>query len=88
MRCAREKLKHSAKQPCIRSMDYKAQIRSLLKQRRLELWNQVTKLYEIEDSLNTKVHTWIMDGSFSERATQMTKPVVRPDDRLYAPLRL
>ena len=68
-------------------MDYKTHIGQHIKHRRLELWNQVTKLYEIEDSLNTKVHTWIMDGSFSEKARQMTKPAVRPDDRLCVPLR-
>ena len=69
-------------------MDCKAQIRQHIKQRRLELWNQVTKLYEVEDSLNTKVRTWIMEGTFSEKATQMTKPVVQPDDKRYAHLHL
>lgn len=65
-------------------MDCKAQIRQHIQQRRLELWNQVTKLYEVEDSLNTKVRTWIMEGTFSEKTTQMTKSAVRLDDRQHA----
>jgi len=72
----------------VHRMDYKARVHYYMKQRRLELWTQVTKLYEIEDSLNTKVHTWIMDGSFSEKVTQRTKPVVRLGDRLHVPLHL
>lgn len=68
-------------------MDYKSLLHMYMKQRHLELWNQVTKLYEIEDSLNAKVHTWIMEGTVSEKSRQVSKPVFQPDDRPIVPQR-
>ena len=40
----------------------KLQLQTYLQKRQLLIWNKIVKLYEVEDSLNSQVHTWILKG--------------------------
>jgi hypothetical protein len=40
----------------------------LIRKRQLELWRKIVKEFEVEDSLNTQVQTWIHEDRVSERA--------------------
>jgi hypothetical protein len=40
----------------------------LVRKRHLELWRAIVKEFEVEDSLNTQVQTWIREDVVSERA--------------------
>ena len=60
-------------------------IHTYLKQRKLELWIAITKLYEIEDSVNTKVHTCIMEGK--PLITLARQSAVQPYDTPTVPPR-
>ena len=60
----------------------KLQLQTYLQKRQLLLWNKIVKLYEVEDSLNSQVHTWIYKGK------DMPKPSagrVRPYGKPAAP---
>ena len=37
-----------------------------LRQRRLTLWVAITKLYEVEDSVDIQVRKWIHEGTFDD----------------------
>ena len=69
------------------STAYQGLIESHIRQRQLALWNAIIKMYEIEDSVNTRVHKWIEEGTVSEKASTAkgTKCVVPRDDMLTAP---
>ena len=40
----------------------------LIRKRQLELWRKIVKEFEVDDSLNTQVQTWIREGCVPERA--------------------
>jgi len=40
----------------------------LVRKRHLELWRAIAKEFEVDDSLNTQVQTWIREDTVSERA--------------------
>jgi hypothetical protein len=46
---------------------YQGLIEAHIRQRQLTLWNTITKLYEVEDSLNAQVHKWIEEGIVTEK---------------------
>jgi hypothetical protein len=66
-------------------MDSTRLCQTYLTQRKLQLWVEITKLYEIEDSLNTKVHTCIMEGTSLTKLISAPKFVVPPDDKPTVP---
>lgn len=66
---------------------YQGLIQDHTRQRQLALWNTITKLYEIDDSLNTQVHKWIEEGTLSEkvRTKKVLKSAVLRDDTQAVP---
>jgi hypothetical protein len=40
----------------------------LIRKRQLELWRHIVAAFEVEDSLNTQVQTWIREDCVPERA--------------------
>jgi hypothetical protein len=54
---------------------YQGLLQDHTRQRQLALWNTITKLYVVEDSLNAQLHKWIEDGTLSEKVR--TKKVLR-----------
>ncbi len=48
---------------------YQGLIQDHIRQRQLALWNTITKVYEVENLLNTQVHKWIEEGTLSEKAS-------------------
>jgi len=67
---------------------YQGVIQDHMRQRQMSLWNTITKLYEVENSLNTQVHTWIEEGTFAEKVRSRrseTKPAVLRDGTLAVP---
>jgi hypothetical protein len=67
---------------------YQGLIQDHTRQRQFTLWNKITKLYEIDDSLNTQVHKWIEEGTLSEKARAkktVLKSAVLRDDTQAAP---
>ena len=40
----------------------------MVRKRQLELWHKIVEEFEVEDSLNTQVQTWIREDVVSERA--------------------
>ena len=39
-----------------------------LRRRQLDLWRKIVKEFEVEQSLNAQVQTWIREGVVSEKA--------------------
>jgi hypothetical protein len=39
-----------------------------LRRRQLDLWRKIVKEFEVEQSLNAQVQTWIREGTVSEKA--------------------
>jgi len=40
----------------------------MIRKRQHALWLNIVKLFEVEDSLNTQVQTWIREGTISDHA--------------------
>ena len=45
------------------------QLDTLIKQRQLDLWAKIVRVYEIDHSQNSQVRKWILQGILTEKAT-------------------
>ena len=70
------------------STAYQGAIEDHIRRRQLCLWNKITKLYEVENALNSQVHKWIEEGTMSDKARNTKRGralVVRHDDTPSVP---
>ena len=44
------------------------QLDTLIKQRQLDLWAKIVRVYEIDPSQNSQVRKWIVQGTLTDKA--------------------